>query len=264
MAFADDLLEQAYHLAKRERRNPRQASLRRAVSTAYYAVFHLLIDEAVGNWTIERQRSALARTFDHGKMKKVCEDQVNNYDGSGQPAALLKLKDVGTPLYCCRSNGTRRITTTRSYGPEQMHLQQSTWQARLSAIGARFGSRFSRRITYWRCFFRRLDEARPGLRATLGDQLATEGPPKPFDVPRLHMSVGSKSIFGVGAREIERFSPALDHVIKCRPPTAKAYLADCVAKVKKKNVRHHCDPEVIIQVSVRTQMLRGPSLGKGV
>jgi hypothetical protein len=83
MAFADDLLEQAYHLARRERKNPTQASLRRAVSTAYYALFHLLIDEAVGNWAVERQRSVLARTFDHGRMKKVCEDYVNNYYGSG-------------------------------------------------------------------------------------------------------------------------------------------------------------------------------------
>jgi uncharacterized protein (UPF0332 family) len=94
MAFADDLLEQAYHLARRERKNPTQASLRRAVSTAYYALFHLLIDEAVGNWAVERQRSVLARTFDHGRMKKVCEDHVNNYYGSGQPSALLKLKNV--------------------------------------------------------------------------------------------------------------------------------------------------------------------------
>ena len=54
MAFADDLLEQAYHLANRESGDPKQASLRRAVSTAYYALFHLLIDEAVGNWGVAR------------------------------------------------------------------------------------------------------------------------------------------------------------------------------------------------------------------
>jgi hypothetical protein len=69
MAFAADLLEQAYHLANLESGEPKQASLRRAVSTAYYALFHLLIDEAVGNWGVARQRSILARTFDHGKMK---------------------------------------------------------------------------------------------------------------------------------------------------------------------------------------------------
>jgi len=46
MAFAQDLLDQAYHLANLESGDPKQASLRRAVSTA---LFHLLIDEAVGN-----------------------------------------------------------------------------------------------------------------------------------------------------------------------------------------------------------------------
>jgi uncharacterized protein (UPF0332 family) len=45
MPYCDDLLEQALHLAKREKKKPRQASLRRAVSTAYYALFHLLIHE---------------------------------------------------------------------------------------------------------------------------------------------------------------------------------------------------------------------------
>jgi hypothetical protein len=41
-----DLIEQAQHLAKREPNRPRQASLRRAVSTAYYALFHMLISDA--------------------------------------------------------------------------------------------------------------------------------------------------------------------------------------------------------------------------
>jgi hypothetical protein len=78
MPFAEDLLEQAYHLANWEPANPKQASLRRAVSTAYYALFHLLIGETVGKWEIERQRSVLARTFDHAKMKRVCEDVVKS------------------------------------------------------------------------------------------------------------------------------------------------------------------------------------------
>jgi hypothetical protein len=41
-----ELLSQAYHLATKEPKNPRQASLRRAVSSAYYALFHLLLYEA--------------------------------------------------------------------------------------------------------------------------------------------------------------------------------------------------------------------------
>jgi hypothetical protein len=47
MAYADDLLEVAQHLAKLDSTNPRQACLRRSVSTAYYALFHPLIAEAV-------------------------------------------------------------------------------------------------------------------------------------------------------------------------------------------------------------------------
>jgi hypothetical protein len=46
MGLADDLLKQANHLATKEKRRPQQASLRRAISTAYYALFHLLSSEA--------------------------------------------------------------------------------------------------------------------------------------------------------------------------------------------------------------------------
>ena len=69
MPFADELLEQARHLAHREKKRPRQASLRRAVSTAYYAIFHLLIADAAKNWRRAEQRHALARSFNHGRMK---------------------------------------------------------------------------------------------------------------------------------------------------------------------------------------------------
>src|SRR5258708_25785244 len=74
MPFPKDLLQQAYDLANKEPTNPKQASLRRAVSTAYYALFHLLIDEAVSKWAVERQRSILARVFEHDKMKRVCAE----------------------------------------------------------------------------------------------------------------------------------------------------------------------------------------------
>jgi len=69
MAYHDDLLRQALHLVHKEPRKPRQASLRRGVSTAYYALFHLLISEAVANWNRVSLRAALGRAFDHGIMK---------------------------------------------------------------------------------------------------------------------------------------------------------------------------------------------------
>jgi uncharacterized protein (UPF0332 family) len=75
VAFADDLLEQADHLARREKKRPRQASLRRAVSTGYYALFHFLISEATLNWRRADQRGSLARYFEHGRMKAAADRQ---------------------------------------------------------------------------------------------------------------------------------------------------------------------------------------------
>jgi uncharacterized protein (UPF0332 family) len=74
VAYPEDLLEIALHLARRDRKRPKQANLRRAVSTAYYALFHLLVSEAVGYWKLKRQRSVFARGFEHRKMKGICKN----------------------------------------------------------------------------------------------------------------------------------------------------------------------------------------------
>ncbi|MBY0508123.1 MAG: hypothetical protein K2X03_29690 [Bryobacteraceae bacterium] len=90
MAYPEDLLEQAQHLAKRERKRPRQASLRRAVSSSYYALFHLLISETVRNWRRPQERFTLARMFEHGGMSKVCakkRDDLRAYFGASVPPA---------------------------------------------------------------------------------------------------------------------------------------------------------------------------------
>ena len=68
MAFADDLLKDARHLVGRGGKNPKQSSLRRAVSTAYYAAFHLLIADFVANWALPDQRARLGRMFEHRRM----------------------------------------------------------------------------------------------------------------------------------------------------------------------------------------------------
>src|SRR5579871_634688 len=75
MALAGDLLEQAYHLAKREPKRPKQASLRRAISSAYYALFHLLISEATRHWKPAYQRPQFARFYEHGKMFTASDKQ---------------------------------------------------------------------------------------------------------------------------------------------------------------------------------------------
>jgi hypothetical protein len=79
MAYADDLLELAQQLANLEP-NPRQACLGRAVSTAYYALFHLLISEATSNWARPELRSQLGRVFGHGRMKSASEEKRSELD----------------------------------------------------------------------------------------------------------------------------------------------------------------------------------------
>lgn len=79
--MVNDLLEIASSLAARERGRPKQASLKRAVSTAYYAPFHELADlcsrELVGapqqaNWANYRQ---IYRALDHGSARRVLDPQ---------------------------------------------------------------------------------------------------------------------------------------------------------------------------------------------
>ena len=67
--LADDFLEDARLLAANGAAGKRESSMRRAISTAYYAVFHLLIADFVEHWDLETQRARLARMFNHQKMR---------------------------------------------------------------------------------------------------------------------------------------------------------------------------------------------------
>ncbi len=91
MSFPGDLLDQARHLANRERTRPKQASLRRAVSTAYYALFHLLIAEAALNWKHAEHRNQLSRQFQHVTMKQASTEQAK------ASAQELNRKDLTPP-----------------------------------------------------------------------------------------------------------------------------------------------------------------------
>lgn len=76
MTIHHDLLDQAEHLATKEPRRPRQASLRRAVSSAYYALFHLLVDRgarALSPTQPPALRQRVGRAFTHVEMKNVCK-----------------------------------------------------------------------------------------------------------------------------------------------------------------------------------------------
>jgi uncharacterized protein (UPF0332 family) len=93
--LADDLLEQAHHLARREKNKPRQASLRRAVSTGYYALFHLLVAEIVGNWS-GKNRSSLARGCEHRRMKEASKKANGAQFRNADKHVVAELKNVAS------------------------------------------------------------------------------------------------------------------------------------------------------------------------
>ena len=103
MSLHADLLTQARELAVREPRRPSQASLRRAVSASYYALFHLLVDDATKRMLPGRNRAALrhclARAFAHGGMKQVAQsfsrDEVPAKLAPGLNGQPLQLALVG-------------------------------------------------------------------------------------------------------------------------------------------------------------------------
>lgn len=72
----DDLLIQASALLSLDARRPRQANLRRAISTAYYAVFHA-IGYQVGRQVVglkqqdSELRTLVCRSLEHAEMKAV-------------------------------------------------------------------------------------------------------------------------------------------------------------------------------------------------
>lgn len=77
MSIPVDLLDQARTLAKSDPKKPKQANLRRSVSSAYYALFHFLSEEAakgfIGASHQDKMRRDLARrAIAHARLKEVC------------------------------------------------------------------------------------------------------------------------------------------------------------------------------------------------
>lgn len=75
--LSHDLKTQARQLATHEPKRPKQASLRRAVSAAYYSLFHLLTEEAaqllLKDRDIKPLQQLMQRTFSHGAMKTAAK-----------------------------------------------------------------------------------------------------------------------------------------------------------------------------------------------
>jgi uncharacterized protein (UPF0332 family) len=97
MPYSDDLIAHANFLVDvGVPHDPKQVDLRRAVSAAYYAVFHLLTFEAAQNWKHDRHRSRFVRIFDHRSMKSCAANVATRQPPSdpGRLAVFLRLKVV--------------------------------------------------------------------------------------------------------------------------------------------------------------------------
>lgn len=109
----EQLLEQAKFLLSRQ---PNQANLRRAVSTAYYALFHLLIRATVLKWNEPLHQARIARIFEHERMKKV----------SG---ATIKSIGIGTDPGDSNSIEVIRRTELTKVAQSFIILQQARYDA---------------------------------------------------------------------------------------------------------------------------------------
>jgi hypothetical protein len=138
MAFAEDLLKQAFLLLNKESKNPTQASLRRSVSTAYYALFHLLIQDASANWSRLDTRDYLARAFEHKTMKEASSRAENaTYERSVSPQVVAKLRSVAKAFRELQfqrhladySNATKWDRTKASAKVNQSKTSFSNWKS---------------------------------------------------------------------------------------------------------------------------------------
>ena len=91
MALPKDLLDQAVRLLSHDEKRPKQASLRRSVATAYYALFHLLVAESLRRMAPTLPKNIglqMQRAFEHNTMKNICR----SFAGGTLPDSIIHLQ----------------------------------------------------------------------------------------------------------------------------------------------------------------------------
>lgn len=85
MSLHDDLVSCAKYLLRHNSGKPSEADIRRSISTAYYALFHRLIEAVVTKVvSAPAQQAVFARMFDHGWMKALCQ-RINELAKKSKP-----------------------------------------------------------------------------------------------------------------------------------------------------------------------------------
>src|SRR5437879_6207016 len=141
----EGFLTTARRLAKARPSNPRQADLRRAVSTAYYALFHAIARNnadllvGVGPKRPNKAWRRLYRSIDHGPAKKRCGEVA----GLKFPPGIVRCANTFVALQEARHLADYDPT----YSINQREAQTLVGQAGQAIKGRRGARRMDRRAS---------------------------------------------------------------------------------------------------------------------
>ena len=134
MAYHDDLIQHAIILADLDLPDEaKQVNLRRAVSAAYYGLFHLLTTEAAMNWKNEAQRNRFARLFDHGRMRACCS-RVSSRPLPDDPAGIQVATDL--KLFAEAFLTLQQARLTADYDNSEVWSRTEAWEMIVEALDA--------------------------------------------------------------------------------------------------------------------------------
>jgi len=92
VSYPRELLDSAHTLLHSDPET--QATLRQTVSTAYYALFHFLIEEACLNWARPEHRHRLTRAFEHKNMAAASNRRIESHKNAEPPSVESQLYSV--------------------------------------------------------------------------------------------------------------------------------------------------------------------------
>lgn len=116
MSLADELLAQARFLASLDPHNPIQANLRRVVSSAYYAVFHLFSAEVAAQVSPAGPsglRERTQRALNHNSMYKAAEAFSQSGARPSRLPADISLSGLLSPELISIAKGFLRLQDER-------------------------------------------------------------------------------------------------------------------------------------------------------
>lgn len=136
MLEPSDLLAQAKNLAGKRKGKPRQTDLARAISSAYYAIFHYLLrqmaDAIVGVTSRGTAAYELAyRSVDHGTLAILCADVTKPTLPARYPRTIGMPTHFGTDIGDCATAFTtlQELRHQADYSPRKRFLKSDALAA---------------------------------------------------------------------------------------------------------------------------------------